>query len=321
MAHDTHATEAQTLPVMPGLAGLPEFPGFVPVAADQKALLEAAFQAVQPEITEFTWAYLWVWGRLAKAELSQFRGSILIRVESLQDGERYLLPPVVPDPEEAADITVAALTSFGSNTPRQFGRLTQTMVDRVKSRTELIVTEEPGRADYVYLGDNLRDLPGRRYHRKRNHIRQFWAACPGATYHDMDDDLAEKSAPFCRGWLANHRDRDLPSLVREVNAAIEMIQHRDWLGLTGGVMLLEDRVIACSVGEPINREIFTVRAEKADASVPGAYQVINQEFARHAAADFKWINREQDVGVPGIQQAKSSYYPHHMLPRFRVRLA
>jgi len=321
MDRDPHATEAQTLSAMPGLAVLPEFPGFVPVAADHKALLDAVFHAVQPEITEFTWAYLWVWGRLAKAELSQFRGSILIRVESLQDGEHYLLPPVVSDPEEAADITLAALTSFGSNAPCQFGRLTQAMVDRLKAQTELAVTEEPGRADYVYLGDNLRDLPGRRYHRKRNHISQFWAACPGATYRQMDDDLAEKSVAFCRAWLGNHRDRDLPGLAREVNAAIEMVQHRDWLGLTGGVMLLEDRIIACSMGEPINREIFTVRVEKADASMPGAYQVINQEFARRAAADFKWINREQDVGVPGIQQAKSSYYPHHMLPRFRVKLA
>ncbi len=85
-------------------------------------------------------------------------------------------------------------------------------------------------------------------------------------------------------------------------------------------MVAESRIVAFALGEPVNADTFVVRVEKADPSVPGTYTVINQEFARHGAAGFKWINREQDLGVPGLRRAKQSYYPDHLVRKYRVKL-
>ena len=100
-----------------------------------------------------------------------------------------------------------------------------------------------------------------------------------------------------------------------------MLAEYGWLGLRGGVMTAGGRVMGFAFGQPLNGDTFLIRAEKADASLPGVYQVINQEFARHAAAGFAWINREQDLGLPGLRRAKESYYPHHLVLKYRIRPA
>lgn len=320
MSFDGRTSCEQVSAGMPDLAVLPRYPEFVPIARDHKAVMDAAFQAVQPEISEFSFAYQWVWGRRAKCQLSRFKGAIIISGQSLQDGRPYLLPPVIPDLDEAADLMLAVLRLSTDPPADAFARLTQTMVDRLQERAELIVAEEPGRADYVYTGSDLRDLPGRRFHKKRNHIKQFVAAYPEAAYRQMDAALADRCAAFCRDWLESHPDRESTGLRREVDAAIEMLAEREWLGLTGGVIIVDDRIVAFALGEQINRDTFAVRVEKADVTLGGSYQVINQQFARHAAGGLKWINREQDVGDLGLRRAKQSYHPHHMLHRYRVSL-
>ena len=44
----------------------------------------------------------------------------------------------------------------------------------------------------------------------------------------------------------------------------------------------------------------------------------NQQFAQHGAEGATWINREQDMGEPGLRRAKESYYPHHFVEKFRI---
>jgi len=306
---------------MPELGTLPEFPCFAPLAAEHKDLVSAAFNCAQPGISEFTFAYQWVWRRYTKSRLSRVGGVLLMMSDAASGAEPWLLPPVTADADEAAEIIARVLAAGADGTADSFARVPQSLAERLEARGALSVAEERERADYVHLGDDLRELPGPRFHGKRNHIGRFRAARPDAEYVDVDASLAAKCAEFTTRWLADHPKRDLPGLQREVAITLAMLRELEWLGLAGGCLVTGDQVTAFALGEPINNETFAVRVEKADTSVPGAYQAINQEFARHAARAYRWINREQDLGVPGLRRAKQSYHPHHLLLKYRVRQA
>ena len=92
------------------------------------------------------------------------------------------------------------------------------------------------------------------------------------------------------------------------------------LQLKGGVILINDRVEAFSCGELLNRQTAVIHLEKANPELRGLYAVINQQFCREAWAGVPFINREQDLGEPGLRTAKLSYHPHRLVEKYRIRL-
>jgi len=300
---------------------LPEYPQFTPLGREHKGLLQAAFEAAQPEISEFTFAYQWIWRSYTHCRLARFRGTIILLNEAPATGKSHLLPPLISNLEEAALLIPAALKEAKDIPAATFARVPQALAERLAEQSDITITEEHERADYVYAGEKLRKLPGRLLHRKRNHIQQFRKTFPEARYQDLNPSLAEECARFCRDWLEKHPKHHLPGLRREVETTVSVLTNYQWLGLRGGALVSEGDIVAFALGEPLNQDTFVTRVEKANNSLPGAYAVINQEFARHTAAGFKWINREQDLGLPGLRQAKKSYYPHHLLRKYRVGLA
>lgn len=60
---------------------------------------------------------------------------------------------------------------------------------------------------------------------------------------------------------------------------------------------LMGKIVAFSIGEPVNKDTFVVHVEKAYSDVNGAYTIMNQQFAEHCGADYKYINREEDMGL------------------------
>jgi len=92
------------------------------------------------------------------------------------------------------------------------------------------------------------------------------------------------------------------------------------LQLQGAVILINDQVQAFSCGELLNKDTVVIHLEKADPELRSLYAVINQEFTRQAWAGVPFINREQDLGEPGLRKAKLSYHPHHLVEKFRIRL-
>ena len=97
-----------------------------------------------------------------------------------------------------------------------------------------------------------------------------------------------------------------------------MLSHFQELGIVGGAIVIEGKIVAFSLGEALNPETLVVHVEKADSKFRGIYQVINNEFCIHEATNYTYVNREQDLGIPGIRKAKLSYQPHRIVETYRL---
>jgi hypothetical protein len=78
------------------------------------------------------------------------------------------------------------------------------------------------------------------------------------------------------------------------------------------------KVEAFTFGERLNHDTAVVHIEKANPEINGLYAVVNQLFCREVLSGFKFVNREQDLGLEGLRRAKESYHPHHMVEKYRV---
>jgi len=62
-----------------------------------------------------------------------------------------------------------------------------------------------------------------------------------------------------------------------------------------------------------------VHIEKAEALIDGAYPAINQMFSQSVSNEFRYINREEDLGIEGLRKAKRSYHPAFMIEKHIVK--
>ncbi len=183
---------------------------------------------------------------------------------------------------------------------------------------KLSIEPSPGDFDYLYNSGDLAELPGKKYHSKRNHIAAFSRAYAW-TYEPLDDgnteDVIELSREWCR-QKGNCEDRGLKS---ERCAIREALGFRRELGIVGGLIRVDGKAIAFTFGSPINRETFDVHVEKALPDYGTAYTVINREFVSRELRDYRYINRENDLGLDGLRRAKQSYHPAILLEKYVCR--
>ena len=83
-------------------------------------------------------------------------------------------------------------------------------------------------------------------------------------------------------------------------------------------MLVDGNLEAFTLGEKLNADTAVIHLEKANPEIRGLYAAINQSFLENAWQDTAWVNREQDLGEPGLRKAKLSYHPVGFVRKCRV---
>lgn len=193
--------------------------------------------------------------------------------------------------------------SMYSVTPQQFELLMQMYPDRFQ------ITYERDFADYIYESEKLISLSGKKLHGKRNHINNFKKAYPDYQYERIDGKNKEECVELAKKWREENGCDGDPGKSEEFCVTLRALKELETLDLRGGLIRAGGRVVAFSIGEPLCEDTFVVHIEKAYADIQGAYPIINQQFVLHEAADYRYINREEDTGAEGLRKAKLSYYP------------
>jgi len=178
--------------------------------------------------------------------------------------------------------------------------------------------------DYIYAIDDLADLKGRKFQKKRNHANRFDAEHPNARILPLDETT--RAAAFClvQKWYRHREQIDpLNDFHLEKVALERAFAFQQQLGLEGVVLVEGDEMLAFAMGSFLTPDTFDIHFEKAREDIPGAYNAINREFARYLRTKYpqlKWLNREDDMGLEGLRKAKLSYNPDHLIEKYWVRL-
>ena len=204
------------------------------------------------------------------------------------------------------DSQVAQLSIF--NFPLELARFHK--AERLK---EFSITSEPVRDqyDYIYRRTDLATLHGRHLDAKRNHIHRFRGEYPDFEYRPLTPELFDECRRLTEIWQEEKGGSDTINAEKQVMETI--FSNWDALGMIGGSILVDGRMVAFTYGAAVTTDTFDVCVEKADRHVEGAFAIINQQFAEHLPEQYIYLNREEDMGIPGLRQAKLSYRPEILL--------
>ena len=165
--------------------------------------------------------------------------------------------------------------------------------------------------DYIYRRTDLATLHGRHLDAKRNHIHRFRAEHPDFEYRPLTPELFDECRRLTEIWQEEKGGSDTINAEKQVMEII--FSNWDALGMIGGSIFVDGRMVAFTYGSAVTTDTFDVCVEKADRHVEGAFTIINQQFAEHLPEQYIYLNREEDMGIPGLRKAKLSYHPEILL--------
>lgn len=188
----------------------------------------------------------------------------------------------------------------------EFKKLYEKYYDIYESRNEF---------DYIYNSTDLINLSGKKYHSKRNHISAFSKKYDWH-YEDITELNIDKVKECADKWYQQNAERFDEELKCEMNGVFIMLENIEKLNIKGGAIVINGETVAFTLGSPINDNVYDIHIEKALKEFDTAYTVINREFASHNLQNYKYINREDDLGIEGLRKAKLSYKPEILLPKY-----
>jgi hypothetical protein len=174
------------------------------------------------------------------------------------------------------------------------------------------IREERDHAEYIYRVDSLAELNGVKLHKKRNLISQFKRRNPDYSVRPLKAEDFPIARDFVR-HIIETREKASQDLEDEFKAIERAFDNFDSLGFEGIALWVNDRLVAFCVFSRLTHDTYNIQFEKSDLAFKGAAQVINQETAKFLQNKCVYVNREQDLGIKGLRQAKLSYEPERLI--------
>ena len=187
--------------------------------------------------------------------------------------------------------------------------------------TNFSVIEDRDYAEYIYSTEKMSILPGRALAAKRNRVRAFYSAYDGhikienITHSNIDDVIALQ-----KKWIEARRKEGIDEMLETENIAIHTyFENFKTLGFSGIIVYVYGTPVGYAAGVPLSESTFDEVIEKGLPEITGIYQLLCNEFALICCKDYKYLNREEDIGIEGLRRAKLSYEPEILLSKYVMR--
>ena len=285
---------------------------FREITLEDKPMVEHCGSHYNYHLCERCFVDLFMWRSHYNTQICFKDGFMLVKMSPLDGGhDCYLAPVGQGDLGAALDALEQDAAERGL--PFVIVSVAEPMIERIEAvrpgKFTFSHDSEDG-DDYIYLAEKLRTLSGKKLQSKRNLVNRFKAAYEGRwSYEDMTRENIKDAFAFHIHWCNLNgcaRERDFEG---ETCAIVQALHNFDYLNLRGGLLRLDGEVIAFTFGCKATPDMFVVQIEKADHTIQGAYQMINQQFVQRNCNDVEYVNREEDLGLEGLRKAKKSYYP------------
>lgn len=297
---------------------------FKDISIDSKKELDKYFNLVDYEACEYCFTTLYLWQHVYKTKY--YIGEDFAVIMAEYEGNSFSILPLAKK-EKLPEVIDFVIKHFEDlNKKIYFRGITKEVVELLEQRypDKFEYTQERDLFDYIYDGESLRTLTGKKNQKKRNHLNYFLKEFEGRyEYKILDEKDFNECINLMEKWIDNKDNNDEhdegidDELVGIKKTFNDYKILKDKLKVAG--VYIDGELVAFTIGEYLNDNMALIHIEKADANIRGLYQYINQQFVANEFKDVEFVNREEDLGIPGLRKAKLSYHPIRFVEKYTVR--
>jgi len=281
---------------------------FKPFQLEDRPFLTRMATRFRPLSCEYHFANLFCWQHPCSLSWSLYNHRVLIY--DSRDHLAYMPLGEPLNPDQLADLSLELLRN---GLAPDVGLVPEEYLHRFPGIGHwYTVREERDDAEYLYDVERLYRLNGKKLHKKRNLMSQFYRSFPGAVVEPMSAGLRQKAMELA-GDLFKQQKTPSRTLVQEFQAIAAALDAFEPLGLEGTALVHQERLVAFSIFSRLSPSTYDVQFEKSDPRFKGAAQVINYQTAAYLRNKCRYLNREQDLGIQGLRRAKLSYEPAELI--------
>lgn len=284
---------------------------FQPLSLNKQNIYRQLFEQCPQKTSDYSFINLWSWRDIYQLQWAWQEDLVWIR--QLKP-ETIYWAPVGPWEQINWKSHLSDRLEGNEQFTRLPEQLSQIWEKELGSNIELSPNQDHW--DYVYSVQELIQLQGKHFHKKKNLLNQFKRKY-SYQFIQLDAKNVEKPLTLQTEWCL-WRDCESSTTLQSENQAI-LRTLEDWSkleGIMGAGLEVEGHLVAFTVAEPLDNKTMAIHFEKGCPEHKGVYQAINQMFLAECASEYTYVNREQDLGDVGLRKAKMSYNPKFYLKKF-----
>ncbi|MDN5279533.1 MAG: uncharacterized protein PWR01_3498 [Clostridiales bacterium] len=289
------------------IMNIPEFPEQTTLTIEHNDIFKEAVTAQGIRAAEFSVYYLTSWFYHRPAKISRIGNRLVLDVEGKQGDHLFLGPFGTGDLKPALEkLLHHAVADFKEEKVLHF--LPEALANEIKEViTPVKVEEHRDYFDYLYLREELADLSGRKFQKRRNQLNKIQRT-HNPEIVMLEEKDQEQILKCVDKWYNRYYDDD-PFLDMEKESIKRALPNLWKLGGIGIRVRMESEMCGLSWAVPITDEVWLVPVEKAAREVRGMYQFVNWALANNLPESARILNREADMGIEGLRIAKQRYNP------------
>ena len=293
---------------------VPEYPEFKPIEVSDQETIADQLALSERKICELSLANFIIWADFDNSYLTMINNNLCVLINPLNE-PAYFLEPLGKN--KIVETTETCLKHIG-----KISRASSDFILHLPHRRFNCACIR-SQFDYIYSIKDLAELKGKKYDGKRNHIKRFIKHFPDFKFESLSSDHKEAAFGLFEKWFEARKDsRFFPKLayLSQKSALQAAFSYFNELKLKGGAVFNGNRLLGFFIGSRLNSDTIDLHFLYSDPAVQGAYQFLLREACGRTFSSFKYINLEQDLGIPGLRQSKLSNHPVHLEKKYEVRL-
>lgn len=292
---------------------------FLPISLESKGIVNEFFFSQRIEASDMLFGNLYIW-HFSREISYAIISDCLVIMTKYPDSAPFIFYPLGRGDKRAALCQMIEYFA-DNNLPLSLHSLESHQKDELSAffpnRFEIVANRD--RFDYLYNVSDLISLSGRKLHNKKNHLNKFLNLYADFGYERVDSGNAPEVLESYKAWFGENPNPS-DGLRNEFKGIEASLRNLSALDMKAALIRIDGKIAAFSLGEQINTDSVVIHIEKANTFYEGIYQAINQQFLANDWSDMRFVNREEDLGIPGLRQAKMTYNPARFVEKYNANL-
>ncbi|WP_050607360.1 DUF2156 domain-containing protein [Clostridium niameyense] len=269
---------------------------------------------------EYAFTTLYIWKDACDVQYTIYKNALIIKKQDFE-GNYYFMNPLGYRDEDLKEILTKLIKYKEENNMKYiFKDLDEKFAMKIQNfakeyEAKVCIKEDRNNFDYLYEAEKLSKLSGKKLHSKKNFYNSFVKTYNYEVKQINNETVKKDIIEISKKWYEENNNSN-KYLYYEMKAIEDILNNFELLDLRAIVVYVDNKVVAFSIGQKLNKDLAVIHIEKGDINYKGVYSFINKTFIDMCFNDVKIINREQDLGIDGLRKSKLSYQPFKLEKKF-----